>query len=146
MAEGLFKAQLAQAGQTGWTVGSAGTWTQDGVPATPEAVDALGQRGIDIGRHRSRRITAALLAQADLVLVMTAAHAEALRAEFPEARNRVHMLTAMAGSAYDIPDPVGKPLAWYMSTATELARVLERGFDRIVAEAQARAGSRAPST
>ncbi len=134
MAEGLFRAKLAQAGLSGWHVGSCGTWTRDGYPASPEGVQALAAQGIDISRHRSRLVTAELLAQADLVLCMTRAHAEALRAEFPAYARRVRLLSSLAGGNFDIPDPMGRPLADYQATAAEIGKIINAGYDRILAE------------
>jgi protein-tyrosine-phosphatase len=136
MAEGLFKAQLAQAGLADWRVGSCGTWTSDGYPATTEGVRALAARGIDISRHRSRQVTEALLAQADLVLCMTRAHVEALRAEFPVHAPRVRLLSSVTGANYDIPDPIGKPQAEYEATAAEIGRILRGGFAKILEDAK----------
>ena len=49
---------------------SAGTAAWEGQPATPEAVDVTAADGIDLAAHRSRRVSAAMLRAADLVLVM----------------------------------------------------------------------------
>jgi protein-tyrosine-phosphatase len=132
MAEGLFRAQLAQAGLADWQVGSCGTWTSDGYPATAEGVRALAARGIDISRHRSRQVTETLLAQADLVLCMTRAHVEALRAEFPAYARRVRLLSSVTGANYDIPDPIGRPQSEYEATAADIAKILTGGFERIL--------------
>jgi protein-tyrosine-phosphatase len=59
--------------------GSAGTDALDGDQATAKAIQAAGQSG-DLSAHRSRRLTAELVAEADLVLAMERHHVDAVRA------------------------------------------------------------------
>lgn len=47
---------------------------QEGAPPPPEAVSALARYGLDISGHRSHRVTAADLSEADLVLGMSRSH------------------------------------------------------------------------
>jgi protein-tyrosine phosphatase len=134
MAEGLLRARLARDEERhDWEVGSAGVWTVDGRPPSAYGVAAMVQRGIDIGDHRSRNITREMMADADLVLVMTRQHAEALGAAFPGHRRKVYLLSEMAGQAYDIEDPYGGPRYEYAQTARELEQLVEQGYERIVA-------------
>jgi protein-tyrosine-phosphatase len=136
MAEGLLRERLAQdetQARRDWRVASAGVWTTDGRPASAHAVEEMERRGIDISGHRSRNVTHEMLAQADLVLVMSRQHAEALGAAFPEYSSKVYLLSEMSGPAYDIQDPYGGSRAEYAYTARELARLVEDGYDRITA-------------
>lgn len=60
---------------------------------------------IDLSRHRSRQVSAAILSQADLILVMQSGHKEALLSEFPVHQGHVQLLSEVTeGRAYDIPD------------------------------------------
>src|SRR2546428_10871345 len=52
------------------TVSSAGTAGWEGSPATPEAVEAAGERGVDISGHVATRLRPGMAADADLVLCM----------------------------------------------------------------------------
>lgn len=54
-------------------VGSAGL-VSDGVPPPDELVDVARSRGIDLGGHRSRRVSSDLLAGSGLVVTMTRQH------------------------------------------------------------------------
>jgi protein-tyrosine phosphatase len=45
-----------------------------GSPATPEAIRAMQERGLDLQAHRSRQIDDVVLRQADLILCMTREH------------------------------------------------------------------------
>jgi protein-tyrosine phosphatase len=47
---------------------------RDGEPASAHGVRTLAERGIDIEQHRSRQITADMVADADLVLTMERRH------------------------------------------------------------------------
>jgi protein-tyrosine-phosphatase len=72
MAEVLFRHRLAAVGVDGH-VRSAGL-LPDGVPASEGSRTAVRERGLDLSDHRSTRLEAALVAQADLILGMTREH------------------------------------------------------------------------
>ncbi len=136
MAEGLIRAGLEARGLGDRVVvASSGTWARDGYPATPYAVATLAERGIDIGGHVSRALDPLRVATADLVLVMTESHRQALVAEFPSARGKVMRMSELAGGAWDVADPIGGPLEDYRATANELARLIEAGWGIIVGDA-----------
>lgn len=89
------------------TVGSAGTWARRGGGATPEAVAAAAQLGVDIRTHRSSRFDAGLADHADLVITMTAEHVEEVLEQAPAARPRTFTLkelVAILGSLPPIAD------------------------------------------
>jgi len=133
MAEALLRAQLARdEARQGWQVGSAGVWTTEGRPASGHAVKEMDRREIDLHAHRSRNVNCELMAGADLVLAMTRRHVEALNAAFPAHAHKVHLLSEMAGHAYDIDDPYGGTRWEYATTAAQLERLIEAGYARIV--------------
>ena len=107
---------------------SAGAWTMDGRPATQSAILVMAEMGVDIRKHHSRVITEAIMDEAVLILVMTHHHGEALRAEFPARARRVRLFSEMAGSNYDIEDPVGGTMLNYEETALELEAIIENGY------------------
>ena len=111
---------------------SAGVWTVDGRPATESAIMVMTELGIDIRGHRSRLLTERIVENAALILTMTHSHAEAIRAEFPEHKNRVFLLSEMVGYGYDIADPVGGSLLDYEETAQEIEALIETGYDRMM--------------
>jgi protein-tyrosine phosphatase len=102
-----FRSQLAQDGsETDWLVTSAGTWTTPGQPAPPDAIEIARSHDLLIDMHRTRRLAADMLKEADIVIVMEEGHRDAIRAEFPFARAKVHLLSqVLEGIVYDIPDP-----------------------------------------
>ena len=76
-------------------VHSAGTMRWHG-PATPEAVEAMRERGLDVSTHRSRELTPALIYGSDLVLGMTRAHVDFVALHCPDAADRTFMVRELA--------------------------------------------------
>jgi protein-tyrosine phosphatase len=83
------------------------------------------------------------VAEADLILVMTSGHREAIQAEFPAVAGRVHLLSQMAGRAYDIPDPYGGTPGDYDASADEIHGLIEAGMARIIELASVASRARA---
>jgi len=129
MAEAIFRRLLAerlacredQLEERGYTIASAGLSTGVGAPASPEAVDVLRRRGIDLSRHESQPATARLLQQADRIFTMTRAHRETILRECPELDDRVELLSRQER---DISDPIGGPLEEYQRCADEIEQNL----------------------
>lgn len=132
VAEGLLRQRLQEDGLYGWTVSSAGTWAQQRRAAASTSIELLAERGIDISNHRAREVTAELLAAADLILCMEAGHAEALRVEFPEAAERIYLLSEMAGDKQNVDDPYGGPYQGYVKMVDELSQLIEAGLPRMI--------------
>lgn len=134
MAEGLLQARLARDdARKDWQVTSAGVWTVDGRPASAHAIEVMAQCGIDLSAHRSRNITREMMSQADLVLVMTRSHTEALGAAFPAHARKVYLLSEMTGQMHDVSDPYGGTRQEYTHTAKELEQLITDGYERIIA-------------
>jgi len=121
-----------------WRVLSAGLWAEEGEPASTGAVMAMAERGIDLTGHRSRRLTRQMVEEADLILGMTPSHVEAMQQAFPEARERIHLLAAMAGESHGIADPYGLSPVTYRATANEIERLIRAGYERMVTLAEGR--------
>ena len=112
---------------------SAGTWASDHQRASGHAMSVMAQRGLDLSQHRARTLTASDMDQADLVVVMTRSHREALAAEFPRYRSKVHLMSELQGKVFDIGDPYGGSLLEYRNCAKELQVLVESGYGRIKA-------------
>ncbi len=65
-------------------VASAGLAAMDGDCASPQAVEVLRRRGIDLSEHQSRCADQSLLLSADLILTMTNNHAQAILRSLPQ--------------------------------------------------------------
>jgi len=135
MAEGLLRGLLAP--HPGFEVQSAGTAAPEGMPASPEAVVAARELGIDLTQHRSRRATAALLEAAALVVTMTPEQAGWLKHRFPPQAGKVLTLGELARgqSNLDVADPIGQRLAAYRQTAAQFGVLLREALPAILARA-----------
>ncbi len=142
MAAGLFARMLAQGALQGAgaleanavRISSAGVGAAPGQPASPLAIAACDPRGVDLRDHRSRPLTEEILARADLVLVMEAHHRDAITAHHPAARDKVHLLSELAGDAggRGVADPFLGDARRYAETCETLARLLRAAWPRLL--------------
>jgi protein-tyrosine-phosphatase len=124
--------EIEKAGlESDWTVQSAGTWLQ-GRAVRPALLRELKRIGVSLEDHRTRPVDAELLANQDLILVMEQGQLEAMQAEFPEARDRIFLLSQVAeGLVYDIPDPNRDSGFTYIEAARDLEELIKKGFTKI---------------
>lgn len=131
MAEGLARRMLAEERKlpdeeletAGVRVTSAGAFASGGSPASAEAVAALAKMGIDLSRHRSRRLTAEMVREADVIYCMTRTHVDAVLDLDPSAADKTFMLDPLGR---DVEDPVGLDLKAYQRCAEMIRRRLEQ--------------------
>jgi protein-tyrosine-phosphatase len=135
VAEGLLRQRLQESGLETWKVSSAGTWAQIRRGAASTSISLMAERGIDISEHQAREVTAALLEDADLILCMESGHAEALRVEFPDAAERIFLLSEMSGGNQGISDPYGGPVTGYVKMIDEVGYLIDAGLQRIIGTA-----------
>lgn len=139
MAQALFQVQLRKTCPNEWQewrVESAGTWALDGKPASKYSQKVMAKRGINIGNHSARTVSADLLNDFDLILTMEPGHKEALRIEFPAISERVYLLSEMIEKEEPVEDPYGGPQEKYEETAKLLETFFEKGINRIISLAQ----------
>jgi protein-tyrosine-phosphatase len=132
LAEALARAAAARRGIADFTAMSAGTNAWDGSPASDPALLVGIERHLDLGAHRSRKLTRDMVAAADLVLVMAPNHLEPVRQL--GGGGKVHLLDEYAspGTKSDgIQDPFGGDLDSYRTTVDTLERAIEGMFDRL---------------
>jgi protein-tyrosine-phosphatase len=113
-------------------VSSAGTavWSEGG--ASRGAQTAMGHRGINMEKHRSRRLLFEDVVATDLLLTMTSNHKAAVLSLVPEAASKVFTLAEFAGENKDISDPYGGNTAIYETCAVEIEKMLEKSWVKIV--------------
>ena len=120
--------KVSQLRGRGVEVGSAGILAGEGARATDEAIAAARQRGADISRHRSRKLTTELIGAADLILCMTDFHVEQVRRTAPSPDARAQRLDTSGG----VSDPMGGGSGVYRRTARQienaLAKLLKKGL------------------
>ena len=119
MAETLLREQLRQklGSEDAVRVLSAGVAAATGSGASPQAVEVMGARGLDLTGHCSRPLDDAVMNVADLVLTMTRGHRAAILAAWPDMHDRVHTLRRDGG---DVSDPVGMPVDVYQDCANQI--------------------------
>ena len=135
MAEGLLKAALQNASIDGVTVMSAGVAAMPGQAASRETLDVLTEKGARLEGFLSQQVNQSLLQGADLVIAMTASHADVVRRYFSADAGEVKLLCdfidpeeCLAGE--DIADPIGMGKAAY----DEVAEMMELAMPGVIAE------------
>jgi protein-tyrosine-phosphatase len=131
MAEALALKIARHRGIEDLNVSSAGTNAWDNVPATDEALLVGMERDMDLTGHRARKLTPAIVSEADLIFVMTPGHVEQVKQL--GGRGKVHVIDEYASGTANkgVVDPYGGDLEAYRHTADVLERELEKLFDRL---------------
>jgi protein-tyrosine phosphatase len=114
MAEALLRRELA--GTPGIKVHSAGLAAMVDNPAQPHAQALMRAMGLDISGHRARQLGPNLLKEAQLVLVMEAAHKAGVNAIDRTSRGKIYRLGEWRD--LDIQDPYGRPREDYEHALT----------------------------
>lgn len=123
MAEGIFKQLIAQEGLPGLQCASAGISALEGQPASENAVVACREIGVDLSGHRSHRITAEDLIEADLIATVSPTHAYILqKAGAPEEKLLV---------LGELLDPYGEDLSVYRQCRDTLLQALKKLLERV---------------
>jgi tRNA threonylcarbamoyl adenosine modification protein (Sua5/YciO/YrdC/YwlC family) len=112
---------VADLEQRGIVVASAGVAAVPGCAASPEAVEVLVERGLDLSKHESQPLTDKLVRHADMIFTMTGGHRHAILRRWPEASNRTYTLRVDGG---DINDPIGGPKELYRECAEQVETAL----------------------
>lgn len=112
-------------------VRSAGIAAADS-PASPRAIEALAEKRIDLTGHRARAVTREMIDWADVILVMTTRHREAIISLDPVAAEKTHLIREFAGTAGDVHDPYGGELVDYQETRDDLEHLAHRIVEKIV--------------
>ena len=98
------KCQPDELAKHGFFVSSAGLAAPPAYPASPESVNALRRRDIDLTDHLSQQLTQELLDQADTVFTMTQSHLETILRARPDLADSVRLLSA---EGQNVVDPIG---------------------------------------
>jgi len=130
MAELLMRRRLAthlgcemdQLDERGAQVLSAGIAAMPGGRPSPEAVNVMQERQLDLSPHLSQPLSPHLARHADLILTMTQSHRDAVVRQLPEAETRVRLLRIDQG---DISDPIGGSIDVYRRCADQINEQIE---------------------
>ena len=112
----------------GVMVMSAGIAAMMGGRASPEAVQVMTGRGIDLRYHETQPLGEPLVRHADVIYTMTQSHRQAIVAQWPGAAERTVMLCA---DGSDITDPIGGPLERYGRCADQIEAELKAKLDTL---------------
>ena len=112
----------------GISVLSAGSFALPGARATPQAVEAVKELGVDLSHHRSKPLTVELIHQADVIFTMGRSHAQAVTALVPSATQKV----ATLDPAGDIDDPIGGDVRLYQHLAGQLRDLIQKRLEEKV--------------
>jgi protein-tyrosine-phosphatase len=130
MAEGLLR-KMAADHQWDLQVQSAGMAAFAGVPATPEAVEAAGEWGVDLSAHQSRPLGKDQVMDCDLILTMAAMHKNSILKKLPHLEGKVFTLAEFAGVPdEEVEDPVGQSLEVYRKVLKQIEGYLQKASDK----------------
>jgi protein-tyrosine phosphatase len=110
MAEALMRKALREhgMGEDEVKVASAGLHSTPGREAHPWALKAADELGVSLAEHRATLLASETVAQADCVLAMDLQNKAELLALYPEAKDKICMMSAYADGPWknrEIPDP-----------------------------------------
>lgn len=133
MAKALIEREIGRAGlDDRVSVDSAGTYALVGGGASGGSVQAMADRGLDISEHLGKQITAELVAQADLILVMEERHRRQIFVTWPRALAKTFLLGEMAGEHADVADPYGMDQLEYDKAASIIESYVRRGMPQML--------------
>ena len=112
----------------GYKVGSAGVAAFAGQPASPPAVEACQESGLDLRRHRSTLADRHLLDAADVVLVLADEHRRRILEAYPYLAAKVQLLDERG----DIPDPIGQNVDVYRSCLKRIQQAVNKRIDEMM--------------
>ncbi|MCM3411546.1 low molecular weight protein arginine phosphatase [Metabacillus litoralis] len=116
------------------SVKSAGVFAFDGSTASPNAIEALKEKGITC-EHQSSSLTKDLVEWATIILTMTNQHKQSVIDQHPYAGRKTFTLSEYVsdqdGEKRDISDPFGGPLPMYRQTLSDLEELISKLVDKL---------------
>ena len=107
---------------------SAGVAASTGGSASPQSIEVMGERKLDLTGHASQPLGEEIMNVADLVLTMTRSHRAAILAAWPDMHDRVFTLRHDGG---DISDPIGMTVDAYRQCADQMEGELVKWLERL---------------
>ena len=120
------KCDIDRLERIGYKITSAGVMALNGVDASAEAISFCDSRDIDITGHKSQRLTAEMLKEADYIFVMSAGHKNDIIQLLPEAGQKCMLLN----DGGDINDPIGTDAEAYKTCG----RTIEKAVNKRISE------------
>jgi protein-tyrosine-phosphatase len=114
-------------------ISSAGIFAHDDLPASPHAIKAIREEGIDISLHRSSQLRKRHIRDADLILTMTANQRDILLTRFPHKSAYIYTLGEFAGDEDgEVLDPFGQDMETYRRCLSQLKLLIDRLIPKII--------------
>jgi protein-tyrosine phosphatase len=138
LAEVLLTHELRQRGLEDISVASAGIYSFPGNSPDPKMVEYLEGMGIPLQGHSARRITREDVDWADLILVMEQDHATAIAGMWPEAIEKVELLSGSISDGQavdDIADPFGRSSYHYRLAQAQISIAIDALVKRLLKSA-----------
>lgn len=136
MAAGFMKAKLLEKGITDIEVESAGIAAPNGLKATPETIQVMAEKKIDVSLHESKLLTKEMIEKADLILVMGEIHLDEVLYKVPQAKGKVFLLKSYGAQpnqpSAEIPDPIAKPMEVYEVCRNTIEEAVDRVVEKII--------------
>jgi protein-tyrosine-phosphatase len=133
MVKALLRREMAARGLDNEVfVDSAGTYAMVGHPASQGSVNAMAERGLDINDHRAKQLTADLVEQADVIIVMEERHRRSIFVTWPRAVRKTLLLSELSGGHDDVEDPYGGEQWEYDQTADLIEEYVRAGIPELL--------------
>ncbi len=122
------KCDVHQLEDRGVMINSAGIAAMTGGRASPESVEVMNEKDLNLKDHHSQPLTDSLVRFADMMLTMTRSHREAILSEWPEAASRTALLSH---DGTDVVDPIGGSAEFYRRCAKQIETQLDEWIDQL---------------
>jgi len=140
MAKYIFDHEMKLNNISDYISDSAGIFCIAGMPASSNAVAALGEIGItEITKHQSKPVSEGLLQQSDFIICLTLNIKQTIQINYPELIKKLHTLkefdlAARNSRVQDISDPFGSGIAEYRNCRDEIRNCIQGLVDYIKQE------------
>ncbi len=136
MAEGFAKKALAQKlglridqlEQMGYKIASCGVMAANGIGASAESVRFCTSKGVDISDHKSQRLDAEMLQEADYIFTMSASHKNGIISLLPKAGEKCMLLEGLG----NISDPIGTGYEVYETCGLRIERAVDKRISELL--------------
>ena len=109
------------------SVTSAGTSAQDGLPASPLAIEVANANSLDLSTHKAKLLNRTLVKDADLIVTMGKSHRNTVGIIEPAALEYTYLLTDFCDDeAGDVLDPIGMGREVYEATFALLDKCIRQ--------------------
>ena len=136
MAVGLAKKALGD--RRNIKLKSAGVIAPNGLPASGNAISVMKEIGIDISEHRSTPLTEEVVAEADLVFVMTQIHKLEVINLLEKPGKEVWLVKEFgpmtSQKSLNVADPIGRPIEIYRHCRDEIRQCVPELVKKILEE------------